>query len=153
MGLNYKIVKTTDKNNHVLHEKREDISISEIPILDTFFKKMIAVSKMERAIGIAANQLGVKKRICAITIDHNNPKILINPHIKQKLSTQVYSYEGCLSVDKTHKVKRNLGLIITYYDTSGTFLTEEITDGQEAVVIQHEIDHLDGILITDIEEK
>lgn len=103
-------------------------------------------------VGIAAPQVNVHKRIIVVDTSSSKHKenkfshgllFLVNPRIVQS-DGQMVVREGCLSVpDYTGNVKRYYWIKVEAYDAKGNFL-EFDTEGFEAVVIQHEIDHLDG---------
>jgi peptide deformylase len=106
-------------------------------------------------VGIAAPQAGVLKRVVAVDVSANikagenhGQLIMINPEIIHSEGA-VVSREGCLSVpDFTGNVERAESVKVRYMDMNGdekTFLT----CGFEAIVIQHELDHLDGVLFID----
>ena len=109
--------------------------------------------------GLAANQIFYNLRICVLEINNNIrykhlPKIpltiLINPKIKVLNKNATFnSYEGCLSVPNLKGVvKRFTKIQVDYYDENKNFHSKKIS-GFSAVVYQHEIDHLDGILFID----
>ena len=108
-----------------------------------------------RTVGIAAPQIGEMARV-AVVHSERNPKypgghgllILVNPMIVASGGAQVFR-EGCLSLpDYTANIRRYEKVTVSATDLEGCAL--EITaDGFEAVVLQHEIDHLDGILFLD----
>ncbi len=121
--------------------------------LDSFIEDLIYTMKTSPGcVGIASPQVGVHKRI--IVVDTSNSKhkenklshglmVLINPEIVQR-EGELIIREGCLSVpDYTGNVKRNYWIRVKAFDRKGNLLEFE-TEGFEAVVIQHEIDHLDG---------
>ena len=99
-------------------------------------------------VGLAAPQVGISKRI--IVVDNNGkPLILINPEIVFFSDNKIEMEEGCLSVPEEVKtILRSESVKIKYRDTKGKPHIETY-DGLIARVIQHEIDHLDGILMTD----
>lgn len=103
-------------------------------------------------IGLAANQVGVLQRV--IVFDPTpkdqgrNLQILINPRIVAA-SGQVVHEEGCLSIpDYCSQVKRHACITVEGLDREGRPVQLEATD-LLAIVLQHEIDHLDGILFID----
>ena len=106
-------------------------------------------------VGVAAPQIGVKARLIVVDVtDH--PKAtachgllqLINPRISAALGSEV-GREGCLSIPGlTANVRRATEVVIEARSLDGEQLTVE-TDGFEARCLQHEIDHLDGILFLD----
>ena len=107
------------------------------------------------AVGIAAPQVGHNIRLCAINFsddEGNVDLILINPVIMKKSKDLVYleSGEACLSVadKKEGFVPRHATIKIKYIDINGRIKTH-IAHDFEAIVIQHELDHLDGVLFYD----
>lgn len=101
-------------------------------------------------IGLAATQVDVHQRVVVMDIseNHDEPRVFINPEITEKDGIQTYE-EGCLSVPGIYaKVKRANQITVSFQDVNGE--THELTaDGLLAVCIQHEIDHLDGIVFLD----
>lgn len=113
---------------------------------------------MENAsgIGLAAPQIDKSIRLFIIDTTHaeeeearQNRKVFINPEILEE-SEEEWSYEeGCLSIPDVHAdVVRPEAIVIRYFDENWE-LHEEEFDGMNARVIQHEYDHIDGILFTD----
>lgn len=105
-----------------------------------------------KGIGLAANQVGVLKRLCIVDITPaggNTPLIaLINPEIIEKAGA-AESEEGCLSVpDYRAIVKRPERILVRCIDIRGKLIEIEAS-GLLSRVIQHEIDHLDGVLFVD----
>jgi peptide deformylase len=105
----------------------------------------------ESGIGLAAPQVGVNKRILVYDARVEDPKIaaLINPEIIQASGSQLSENEGCLSVvDFRADVKRYEQVTVRALDMDGNPVEFE-AHGLMAVIMQHEIDHLDGILFID----
>ncbi|MBF0287174.1 MAG: peptide deformylase [SAR324 cluster bacterium] len=106
-------------------------------------------------IGLAANQVGILKRLVVIDIysgeediSKREPHIFVNPAIVEKKG-EVISEEGCLSVVEFNaEVKRSESLTLEYQDFIGE-LHQIQADGLLAICLQHELDHLDGILFID----
>ncbi len=106
-------------------------------------------------VGIASPQVGVLKRIVIVDVTNHKKATqksgvltMINPEIIFSEGTSV-NREGCLSVpDFTGNVERAERIAVKYLDETGAEIKLE-TNGFEAVVIQHEIDHLDGIIFID----
>ena len=111
-------------------------------------------------LGLSANQLGIDKRVCLIRVREHN-LFLVNPVITERSNDGFIFFEGCLSIPKTMeiplrtirstkiKVKTdNLGELEFEINPKGD--KEEISNETLlTVVVQHEIDHLDGITIRD----
>ena len=101
-------------------------------------------------IGLAATQVDVHKQIVVIDIseEKNNPLCLINPKIIEKSGLQTHE-EGCLSVPYIYaKVKRASSILVEAQNEKGEKITLE-ADELLAVCIQHELDHLKGIVFLD----
>lgn len=108
-----------------------------------------------RTVGIAAPQVGVLSRI-AIVDTSRNPKypaghglwVLVNPRVIAHDGEQFFR-EGCLSLpDYTANIRRFQNVTVEALDLNGENLSVD-AEGFEAVVLQHEIDHLDGVLFLD----
>ena len=101
-----------------------------------------------QGLGLSANQVGLKERICAINMG-SEIWVLINPEIIEKSETPTEYGEGCLSYPGLYlKLKRPDHIKVKFQAIGGQVVEHEF-DGLTAVCIQHEIDHLDGILYTD----
>jgi len=105
-----------------------------------------------KGLGLAANQVGVLKRVFIIDVaqKEGEPKleVYINPKILEKEGSIVRE-EGCLSIPGYYaKVKRFEKIFIKAFDLNGKEFERELT-GLHAVAFQHEYDHLDGILFID----
>ena len=110
------------------------------------------------AAGISAIQVGVAKRMCAIrTIigDKLYNYKLVNPKIVRHSAKKYYLEEGCLSVDEEHHelVGRYDEIMVVAYDAIQNKNITIHTSGWLSRVLQHEIDHMDGILFIDRIEK
>jgi len=104
-------------------------------------------------IGLAAIQIGVPKRIIVMDLagkdEEPAPQFFVNPEILWK-SEELFSYEeGCLSIPEVYdEVERPARVRIRYLDYDGKEVEEE-AEGLYAVCIQHEMDHLEGVLFID----
>jgi peptide deformylase len=101
-------------------------------------------------IGLAAPQVGIAHRVLVYRVEPDSPVVaLINPEIAWSSRDEEISEEGCLSLPMIHvDVERPVAVLVNAHDEHGAEIVIEAT-GLEARVIQHEIDHLDGILILD----
>lgn len=101
-------------------------------------------ANLDRCVGMAANMIGQRKRIIAFC---NGPLIIVmlNPRIISK-SGEYETEEGCLSLEGVRKTKRYRTITVTWQDTEMVSRTGTLT-GFAAQIVQHEIDHCDGILI------
>ena len=110
----------------------------------------------ESGIGLAANQIGINKRVCVINV--KEPLVLINPEIIERSEKEFIFPEGCLSFpNKKVRTKRNISIKVKA-DNHKSVLSfsadsSEMNDAFECVCVQHEIDHLDGITMFDREFK
>jgi len=98
----------------------------------------------ERCVGMAANMIGVSKRIIAIN-DEGTYYIMINPVILKK-TARYTAEEGCLSLSGVRKTERYAVIRVSFTDEQGRVRQKSFT-GFAAQIIQHEMDHCDGILI------
>ena len=112
--------------------------------------RMAALMHDALGIGLAAPQVGISHRVLVYRVEPDSPTVaLINPTVEWSSRDQEISEEGCLSLPLIHvDVERPVAVLVHAQDEHGGELIVEAT-GLEARVIQHEIDHLDGILILD----
>lgn len=116
---------------------RADLKIAE-DLRDTL------LANRDKAAGLAANMIGKNKRIIAFYVGPL-PLVMLNPQIIRR-SGEYLTSEGCLSLNGERKTKRYKTIAVTYQNMSLETKTQEFT-GFIAEVIQHEIDHCEGILI------
>ena len=116
---------------------RADLKVAE-DLRDTLF------ANRDKAVGLAANMIGKNKRIIAFYVGLL-PLVMLNPQITKK-SGEYLTEEGCLSLSGERKTKRYRTITVTYQDMNLNTKTQEFTDFI-AEVIQHEVDHCEGILI------
>ncbi len=110
-------------------------------------KNMSRIMYANRAIGLAAPQVGASKRVVIIDIG-KGLILMINPEIRTGFGEEQME-EGCLSLpDTTVNVNRNETLFVRYIDQNEKEKEREFK-GLPARVIQHEVDHLNGVLIID----
>ena len=125
-----------------LAQKSEPASEADRPVITDLMDTLSA--NLDRCVGMAANMIGARKRIIIFC---NGPMrmVMVNPVITAR-SGPYETEEGCLSLDGVRKTKRYQKITVKYQDPlfrpqTGTF------EGFPAQIIQHEIDHCDGILI------
>lgn len=101
-------------------------------------------------IGLAATQIGKLNRVLVYRVEQDSPvNVLINPEIEWSGKDTEWADEGCLSLPGVQvEVERPVNVRVRALDADGSALTVEAA-GLEARVIQHEMDHLDGVLILD----
>jgi len=113
-------------------------------------KRMGALMDDALGIGLAATQLGVMHRLLVYRVDQDAPLgVLVNPEIEWRGDEVETMEEGCLSLPGVGvDVERPVRVRVSARDEAGARLVVEAS-GLEARVIQHELDHLDGVLILD----
>jgi peptide deformylase len=101
-------------------------------------------------VGLAATQLGILHRVLVYQAYADDPvSVLVNPEIEWRSDELELAEEGCLSLPGVHvEVERNAAIRVRARDAAGDEI-EVDAEGLEARVIQHEIDHLDGVLVLD----
>ena len=112
--------------------------------------RMAALMNDSLGIGLAATQLGRLSRVLVYRVEHDSPvNVLVNPVLEWSGSEREVMEEGCLSLPAVHvDVERPVHVRVRARDGRGEELLIEAS-GLEARVIQHEMDHLDGVLILD----
>lgn len=109
------------------------------------------------SVGVAAPQIGAGLRVCVVDVsrsrhgkdNHHGRLLMVNPEIIDRAGLAVMR-EGCMSVpDYTGDVERATGITVRFLDAQSGEQRELQASGFEAVAIQHEMDHLDGILFLD----
>ena len=169
-----KVINCLKEDNPVINKKLRKVSVDEgLKIAKELFN---ILSERKDGIGLAANQVGIDARVAVVNI--REPLILINPVIKEQWDEIDY-YEGCLSYPKrgVHTKRYKNVIIQTEQEESDWYFSGVETPGEgkgtweeesmnksiftkdneqkimEAVCIQHEIDHLNGVTIMDREYK
>ena len=116
---------------------KDDLQVA-LDLIDTL------KANLDRCVGMAANMIGQRKRIVAIA---RGPMVvaMMNPKILTR-SGEYEAEEGCLSLEGTRKAKRYRSIRLQWQDMQMKTHVG-ILDGFQAQIVQHEIDHCDGILI------
>ena len=150
--------------NSVLKKKALPISL-KTKNLKILIKNMWETMYQAQGVGLAAPQIGESVRLFIVdtypfsdnenlSIDERNflkgfKKVFINPEIIGENGKECFFNEGCLSIPGIREdVKRRDSITIKFQDLNGTFTTESLS-GIAARVVQHEYDHIEGILFTD----
>jgi peptide deformylase len=116
--------------------------------LEHLAEEMMRIMREHEGVGLAANQIGRLKRIFVAAHDDEEYAI-VNPVIEECSETIEKDVEGCLSIPETRvEVERPTAVTISGLDPSGAPVHVE-AEGLLARIFQHEIDHLDGVLILD----
>ncbi len=115
--------------------------------------KMIELMEDAYGIGLAAPQIGISNRLLVYRVGDAPPIVLANPKIEWASDDEETFEEGCLSLANVHvDVERPIHVRVTGQDAFGDRIRIEAS-GLNARVIQHEMDHLDGVLILDRASK
>jgi peptide deformylase len=130
------------------------IPATEVTVFDDALHEEVARMELimdeAHGAGLAAPQLGALRRILVYRLrDDDRPRVLINPRVTWSSDETEIDVEGCLSIGEiTVEVPRAVALRVEALDDDGEPVRLE-AEGFEARVVQHEMDHLDGILILD----
>ncbi len=129
--------------------KRRSEEVKEItPEIKELASDMMETMKSREGVGIAAPQVGELKRLIVVQME-KGPEAFVNPEILRKSKEQETMEEGCLCLPGVFlKIKRAKEAEIEALDINGNKIRIK-TGGLPARIFQHEIDHLDGILIID----
>ena len=138
--------------NSALRQSAQRISKVDSSVRD-LIKKMLHSMYSAKGIGLAAPQVGIHKQILVIDLDLENPTnpplILINPEIISSSATLETYEEGCLSIPEVYMdVVRPSSIKVSFRDEMGR-PKKMNADGLMGRCIQHEIDHLNGVLFVD----
>jgi peptide deformylase len=116
--------------------------------LSNLAEDMLATMREHEGVGLAANQVGRLKRILVAALEEDE-FVLVNPVVEEAAETTEKELEGCLSIPGIQvEVERPTAITVSGQDASGSPLKIEAS-GLLARILQHEIDHLDGVLILD----
>lgn len=134
----------------VLRERAVEVSRVDDALRLTFERMHASMTKAE-GIGLAANQVGLLHRICIVDLqrDGHQKFFMTNPEIVWASEQMASENEGCLSIPGYRAVvERPAHIRVRYVDVDNIVKEHEAT-GLEAACIQHEIDHLNGVLFID----
>ena len=136
----------------ILHQNAQAVAIFDDQMRQ-IAKEMLALTKEHHGVGLAAPQVGIGQQIIVIS-PGRNPLVLINPQILTQSAETAEGEEGCLSLPDAGRlnIARAQKVSVAYQDEFGRPQTIK-AKGLTARVLQHEIDHLNGILITDRAKK
>jgi peptide deformylase len=143
------IIKLPDKRLRLISEPVKQIDTGIRKLVDDMFETMYKAP----GIGLAAIQLGVAKRVITLDLskkeDDHEPQVFINPEILWQSEALAKFEEGCLSIpDYYEEVERPAEVKVRYLDLAGK-KREIDAKGLLATCLQHEIDHINGVLFID----
>jgi len=136
------MVKSIVRDVFFLGQKSEDATKQDLSVGQDLQDTLKA--NQDRCVGMAANMIGVKKRIIIVNMGFLNVA-MYNPVIVKK-DMPYEAEEGCLSLDGVRKATRYQNIEVEYLDSSWKKHRQQYS-GWTAQIIQHEIDHLNGIII------
>lgn len=142
------MLKLVPKDNVILKTKIPNWDFSESS--EELIENMKEILNKYDGLGLAANQIGVSRRVFILGRPSSGECFpIFNPKIVAYLGEEIYKTESCLSLPGIFvKIKRYPIIRIRYQNKNAEILTEKFS-GLTSQVIQHETDHLNGILITD----
>lgn len=138
--------------NPILYQKAQPVE-NVTPEIKKLLEDMLETMYKTNGVGLAGNQVGELKRIvvidCASKEETPDPIKMVNPKIIERSDEMVCHNEGCLSIPREYAdVERHACVTVEYIDENGNTKQRKAT-GLLAIAIQHELDHLDGILFID----
>ncbi len=138
---NHKILRTKTKQSNIQTDREN---------LEKLIADMKDTLQSVGGLGLAANQLGRDESVCLVKLD-DNVLTMVNPQITSRGGEKKTSIEGCLSLpDITAKVERDETISVKFINPDAEWSEQEIqVEFPNSVVIQHEVDHLNGKLMTD----
>ncbi|MBQ6151838.1 MAG: peptide deformylase [Mogibacterium sp.] len=136
------MIKPIVRDAFFLNQRSEEATKADLPVVQDLEDTLKA--NRERCVGMAANMIGYRKRIIIAATGFADI-VMINPVITAK-SGEYETEEGCLSLPGVRKTKRYNQITVRYLDRKFTEHTQTFS-GYIAQIIQHECDHLEGILI------
>ncbi|MBO1323692.1 peptide deformylase [Acetobacter sp. TBRC 12305] len=136
----------------VLRKKARLVTPEDMPAIRKVLPGMFAAMYKAPGIGLAAPQVGLSQRFVLVDLGENDaraPMIMINPEIVHEADEMAVREEGCLSLPNQYAdVVRPEAIRVRWTSITGEKMERE-ADGLLATCIQHEIDHLEGILFVD----
>lgn len=136
------MIKTIVRDIFFLAQKSEPATKADISV-GVDLQDTLAANR-EGCVGLAANMIGVKKRVIIVNMGFVDV-VMFNPVITKK-DTPYEAEEGCLSLDGVRKTVRYENITVEYYDMQWEKQTMKLS-GWTAEICQHECDHLEGIII------
>ena len=137
------MIKKICKNINILRKPSVDLKENELSVVTDLVDTLSY--HLDKCVGMAANMIGINKNVIVIVLEDNSILPMINPILMSKKG--VYdTEEGCLSLEGVRPTKRYKVIEVKYFDTEFNE-TSRVFKGFEAEIVQHELDHLKGIII------
>ena len=112
-------------------------------------ERMTSLMEDAQGVGLAATQVGILRRLFVFVSGDDGPQVIVNPTIVERAEETDSDEEGCLSLQGVKvPVERSVRVVLEGLDANGKPVRYELSD-YDARVVQHELDHLDGVLIID----
>jgi peptide deformylase len=112
-------------------------------------ERMTSLMEDAQGVGLAATQVGVLRRLFVFVNGEDGPQVVVNPTVVERADETESDEEGCLSLQGVKvPVERSVRIVVEGLDANGNPVRHELED-YTARVVQHELDHLDGVLIID----
>lgn len=137
------MVKTIVKDEAFLAQKSEIATEADLDVCKDLLDTLDSLK--DECVGLAANMIGSLKRIICVEAQGRHV-VMINPVIVKTSKTYYEAEEGCLSLEGTRKTNRFFSVRVEYLDMDFKKRVKTF-EGFDAEVIQHEMDHLEGIII------
>ncbi|QDO99884.1 peptide deformylase [Thalassotalea sp. PS06] len=141
------VLRFPDERLRTVAEPVTEVTDETRKIIDDMFETMYD----ENGVGLAATQVNIHQRIVVMDVsdDRSEPIVLVNPEIIERNDDIMINEEGCLSVPGCYaKVERNTEVTVKALDKNGDEFTLDASELM-AICIQHELDHLKGVLFVD----
>jgi peptide deformylase len=134
--------------DHALRMKAKEVAEFD-DYLTTLVERMLHMMEDAQGVGLAATQLGILQRVFVFALEDETPQAIVNPRIVDASKETETEEEGCLSLEGVRvPVGRPVKVTLEGFDPEGREMHLEL-EGLGARVVQHESDHLDGVLIID----
>ncbi len=138
----------TGKDTDVLHRRTDRVKNPLDPEIQNLIPVMFDSLRVAQGIGLAAPQINRSIRLAVIEVEGKRT-VMINPKITSYSREKILFEEGCLSLPQEYfLIERSERITVRYEDEHGKEVKKRAS-GLFAIVVQHEVDHLDGVLIVD----
>lgn len=137
--------------NKMLRQKSQNVDQIDQNISE-LVETMNFMMRQNNGVGLSAIQIGVPKKVVILNLGNSSKelKVLINPEMIEKSEETILSQEGCLSFPNVFLVvERHKSVLVRAKDLSGKDFEIEGDNNILAIALQHEIDHLDGVVFSD----
>jgi peptide deformylase len=155
-------MRITTVGDPVLRQRADEVSLEELssPEMQQLIDDLVEMRRAAGGAGLAAPQVSVSRRIAVVEVDQATRRrypykpafpltVLVNPVIEPLSEETALINEGCLSVPGLRgDVERHVRVRVEYFDRNGA-RQEAVVEGLSAGTLQHEVDHLDGVLFLD----